>query len=193
MARRGKKEGSIYKRENGFWRAQISIDGKRLSHTGKSRSECNEWLRKTMDLVDKGMTFQSRNLSTKEYLVDWFSIKKNTIKQKKPTEEGRPFFLFNEFNLEIFFTSINENLNGISTTNLKRSLFDIKSKIDLCNRYTLDNSMSNRFGRTLNALLDLDKYIKKSINELHKFKFVKKFKDLKKTQGYNTLKMRHFN
>ena len=89
MARRGKKEGSIYKRENGFWRAQISIDGKRLSHTGKTRSECNEWLRKTMDLVDKGMTFQSRNLSAREYLVDWFSIKKNTVKPKTAYDYGR--------------------------------------------------------------------------------------------------------
>jgi integrase len=82
MARRGKNEGSIYKRKNGSWRAQISIDGKRLSFTADSRAECNEWLRRTMDLVDQGMTYQSRNLSLQEYLQDWFLVKKSTIKTK---------------------------------------------------------------------------------------------------------------
>ena len=82
MARRGKNEGSIYKRKNGSWRAQISIDGERLSYTADSRAECNDWLRRTMDLVDQGMTFQSRNLSLQEYLQDWFRVKKTTIKTK---------------------------------------------------------------------------------------------------------------
>jgi integrase len=82
MARRGKNEGSIYKRKNGSWRAQVSIDGKRLSFTADSRAECNEWLRKTMDFVDQGMTYQSRILSLQEYLQDWFQVKKSTIKIK---------------------------------------------------------------------------------------------------------------
>lgn len=82
MARRGKNEGSIYRRNNGSWRAQISIDGKRLGFTADSRAECNDWLRRTMDLIDHGMTFQSRNLSLREYLQDWFQVKKTTIKTK---------------------------------------------------------------------------------------------------------------
>jgi len=89
MARRGKNEGSIYKRENGSWRAQVSVDGERLSYSANTRAECNEWLRKTMDLVDKGMTFQSHNLTLKEYLVDWFTTKKNTIKPKTAYDYGR--------------------------------------------------------------------------------------------------------
>jgi integrase len=82
MARRGKNEGSIYKRNNDSWRAQVSINGERLSHTAETRAECNDWLRRTMDLVDQGMTFQSRNLSLQEYLQDWFRVKKTTIKTK---------------------------------------------------------------------------------------------------------------
>lgn len=89
MARRGKNEGSIYKRKNGSWRAQVSIDGKRLSFTADSRAECNEWLRRTMDLVDQGMTYQSRNLSLQEYLQDWFLVKKSTIKTKTAYDYGR--------------------------------------------------------------------------------------------------------
>ena len=126
----------------------------------------------------------------------------NTIIKKIPTNEGMPFYQLGEFSLELFFTSINENLNGTSTTNLKASLLDVKSKIDLCNRNILESPIptntapnkpiSNNFGRLLNALIDLDKYIQKSLIELHKFKFINKFHDLKNTVGYNTLKIRHF-
>ena len=89
MAKRGNNEGSIYKRSNGSWRAQISLEGKRLSFSAKTRSECVEWLRRTTDLVDKGMTFQSHNLILKEYLSDWFSTKKNTIKPKTAYDYAR--------------------------------------------------------------------------------------------------------
>jgi len=69
MAKRGNNEGSIHKRENGTWRAQVSIEGKRLSFTANSRAECHDWLRRTMDLIDNGLTLQSRRISLKEYVV----------------------------------------------------------------------------------------------------------------------------
>jgi hypothetical protein len=37
--RRGNQEGSIHKRENETWRVQITLDGRRLSHSGKTRAE----------------------------------------------------------------------------------------------------------------------------------------------------------
>ena len=82
MAKRGNNEGSIHKRENGTWRAQVSIEGKRLSYTGNTRVECHDWLRRTMDLVDHGLTLQSRHLSLQEYLKDWFEIKKTTLRPR---------------------------------------------------------------------------------------------------------------
>ncbi|MDP2965806.1 MAG: site-specific integrase [Pelolinea sp.] len=82
MARRGNNEGSIYKRNNSSWRAQVSVDGERLSFTAETRAECNEWLRRTMDLVDQGMTFQTRNLTLQEYLQGWFQVKKTSVKPK---------------------------------------------------------------------------------------------------------------
>ena len=44
---RGKQEGTMFKRNNGTWRAQSSIDGKRLSFTGQSQAECRECVRQT--------------------------------------------------------------------------------------------------------------------------------------------------
>ena len=122
MARRGKNEGSIYKRDNGSWRAQVSVDGERLSYSANTRAECNEWLRKTMDLVDKGMTFQSHNLTLKEYLVDWFSTKKNTIKPKTAYDYGR---LLKNY---IYPTLGKIKLKELTTHRITRFYADMKKK-----------------------------------------------------------------
>ena len=40
---RGKKEGSIHQRDYGSWRAQVVLEGRRLSFTAKTLRECQEW------------------------------------------------------------------------------------------------------------------------------------------------------
>ena len=82
MAKRGRNEGTIFKKANGTWRAQVSIDGKRISHTAGSRAECNDWLRKTLNQIDQGMTFEGQNLTLSEYLEEWIKIKKNALRTK---------------------------------------------------------------------------------------------------------------
>ena len=47
--KRGNKEGTIFKKPNGKWRAQVSISGKRLSHTSDSKAECQNWIRKMLN------------------------------------------------------------------------------------------------------------------------------------------------
>ena len=46
--KRGNNEGSIHKRPNGTWRAQVSLSGTRLSFTANSRAECQTWIKKTI-------------------------------------------------------------------------------------------------------------------------------------------------
>ena len=58
MAKRGNNEGSIFKKKNGKWRAQVSINGRRLSRTASTRAECHDWLRKKLDQIDKRLTFE---------------------------------------------------------------------------------------------------------------------------------------
>ena len=82
MARRGKNEGTIYQRPNGTWRAQVTIDGQRLGFTAKKRAECHEWLRKTLDQIDQGMTFESKNLILKDYIQDWIATRKKILRPK---------------------------------------------------------------------------------------------------------------
>jgi len=69
--RRGNQEGSIYQKTNGKWRAQIMLDGGRLSITANSRLEAQDWLRITRNQIENGLTFRGANLPFGEYLDDW--------------------------------------------------------------------------------------------------------------------------
>ena len=78
---RGRNEGSIYQRENGSWRTQITLDGRRLSHSAKTRRDCHIWLKKTIGRIDDGMTFESTKLSFREFCLHWLESKKSDLKQ----------------------------------------------------------------------------------------------------------------
>jgi integrase len=83
---RGHNEGSIFKRGNNTWRAQITIQGQRLSFNGKTKKECQEWVKVTLAQVDNGLNFKGANLTLKEFMTDWLvnvesSLRPNTYKQ----------------------------------------------------------------------------------------------------------------
>jgi integrase len=82
MARRGKNEGTIFRKANGSWRAQVSIDGRRLSFTAKTRADCRDWLRTMLDQIDQGLTYEGRNQTLSEYLDEWIAVKKNVVRPK---------------------------------------------------------------------------------------------------------------
>ncbi len=82
MARRGWNEGSISKRSNGTWRAQILFGGKRINFRAKTRTECQQWLRKTLDQKDQGVGFEGRNVLLGNFLQDWISTKGIELKPK---------------------------------------------------------------------------------------------------------------
>ena len=45
--KRGNKEGTVfYDPSKTSWRAQVTLDGHRLSHNSKTRQEAQEWLKK---------------------------------------------------------------------------------------------------------------------------------------------------
>jgi integrase len=78
---RGKNEGSIHQRNNGTWRAQVSLGGQRLSHTAKTRRERQEWLKKTIGQIDHGMTFTSTTVTLGEYMQTWLDSTKASKRQ----------------------------------------------------------------------------------------------------------------
>lgn len=68
---RGKSEGSIFKRKNGSWRAQIYLEGRRLSFTGHTQAECRLWLQETQQRVRTGLTYAGTQVTVAEYLENW--------------------------------------------------------------------------------------------------------------------------
>ena len=78
--RRGNGEGSIFPTANGSWRAMISLDGKRLSFTAKTRQEAHAWIKKTIGQVDDGLTYKSANIDLAEHLSGWLVSMKGSIR-----------------------------------------------------------------------------------------------------------------
>jgi integrase len=74
--RRGNKEGTIYQRLNGKWRAQMTLNGSRLSYTGDSRSEAQAWLRDMSNRIENGLTIRGARATFSQLLVDWLETSK---------------------------------------------------------------------------------------------------------------------
>jgi integrase len=81
MARkRGNSEGSIYQRKDGTWRAQICLEGRRLSFSAKTRRDCSDWLKTTIGHIDRGLNYASTIITLGEYLQNWLAIAKTSMR-----------------------------------------------------------------------------------------------------------------
>lgn len=74
--RRANNEGSIHKLPSGAWRAQLRLDGQRLSYTGKTQRECQEWVKKTIGQIDEGLTFANTKVTLAEFMENWLTSTK---------------------------------------------------------------------------------------------------------------------
>lgn len=80
MARkRGNNEGTIFKLPNGKWRAQVSLQGRRLSKNCNTQRECQDWLKKTGRQIDDGLSFAYTRLRLDEYLAGWLASIKTSL------------------------------------------------------------------------------------------------------------------
>jgi len=79
--RRGNNEGSLHPRANGTWRAQVTVQGRRMSFTAKTRRECQEWIKKTSVQIDNGMTYDSTRRSLADYLNSWLTSERSVMRQ----------------------------------------------------------------------------------------------------------------
>jgi len=69
--RRANNEGTIYQRPNGKWRAQISIESRRLSHTGTTQRECQIWIKEIRNQIERGLTYKGADTCLEKFLADW--------------------------------------------------------------------------------------------------------------------------
>lgn len=71
--KRAHNEGSIYQRPNDKWRAQVTIDGRRLSFTANTQKEGLAWILETKNQIVKGLTFQGAGTTLEKFLNEWLS------------------------------------------------------------------------------------------------------------------------
>ena len=83
--RRGNHEGGIYQRKDGSWRAQITLEDRRLSFSAKTRRECQHWIKNTVNQIDDGLTFSSTKITLIDYLSNWLTSKKATLRDSTYT------------------------------------------------------------------------------------------------------------
>ena len=77
--RRGNNEGTIYQKSTGIWRAQVSIQGKRLSFSGRTRKECQAWIKETSRKIDDGLTYKGSKTTLEQFIVEWLTMKSTTL------------------------------------------------------------------------------------------------------------------
>ena len=77
--KRGNNEGTIYQRSDGKYRAQISLDGRRLSFTAETHKECLDWIRDRARQIDHGLTYDGAITTLDTYMEGWLTIKSTEI------------------------------------------------------------------------------------------------------------------
>ncbi len=66
--RRGNHEGGLYRRKDGLWCAQVSLNGHRLTKYGKSRVECHKWIKLTLAKIEVGLTYEGTQLTLERFI-----------------------------------------------------------------------------------------------------------------------------
>ena len=84
--RRAKGEGTIYRRKDGRWVGMYTVntldDVKRKAVYGKSKKEVRLKLTEAISNRDKGLVFDSGNLSVSEYLDRWLEAIQSTVGER---------------------------------------------------------------------------------------------------------------
>ena len=85
---RGRNEGSLYLRDNGHWRAQVSHQGQRISRDFPIKAEAQGWLRQMQNELARGFDYMGSKTLLADYLDAWIqscqlSLRPNTVKNYK--------------------------------------------------------------------------------------------------------------
>ena len=86
---RGRHEGSIYRRSNGTWRAQMTVNGKRISYAAKTKAECQIWLSRMQFQLDQGYDYHGGKISLEEHLHLWLDASKASLRPNTAHQYGQ--------------------------------------------------------------------------------------------------------
>jgi integrase len=80
--RRGRGEGSIYRRKDGSWVAQYTAGDKRRYIYGKTRKDVAARLNRAIVERDSGIVYDSENLKVADYLDRWLDSIRDTLRKR---------------------------------------------------------------------------------------------------------------
>ena len=81
--KRGQGEGSVFKRKDGLWVAQITIEtGRQKSKYFHSQKDARDWLKLTQTQIDNGLNLSTANVDLATFLNKWFDTHKLSIRPK---------------------------------------------------------------------------------------------------------------
>src|SRR5215213_10806737 len=80
--RRGRGEGSIYRRKDGLWVAQYTVGEKSRYIYGKTRKDVAARLNKAIAERDSGIVYDSENLKVADYLDRWLDAIRDTLRER---------------------------------------------------------------------------------------------------------------
>lgn len=72
--------GSIRQLPNGRWRAEIRINGGRLSHYSDRQQDCRDWIRKIQGQVEQGLSYDDERITLGAFLEGWLGNKKLQVR-----------------------------------------------------------------------------------------------------------------
>ncbi len=73
--RRAKNEGTLYRRKDGLWCAQVSLDGRRLTKYARSQLECRDWIKEMLAKIESGLTYNGTQVTLGSFLTTWLNGK----------------------------------------------------------------------------------------------------------------------
>lgn len=79
---RGHGEGSLYKRKDGLWVAQVTIQGKRLYKYSKTQHEARSWLEEMRSQIKNGLSYTAARITLAQFLQEWLEAYQNSIRPK---------------------------------------------------------------------------------------------------------------
>ena len=84
--KRGQNEGSIYKRSDGLWTAQVTVQEKRLTKYCKTQKECREWIKAQQAQMDNGVDLLAAQITVEKFMDEFLqahtvSVRPSTIIQ----------------------------------------------------------------------------------------------------------------
>lgn len=152
MARkiRGRNEGSLHQRSNGTWRAQILLNGKRISFGAKTKADCQEWLRRFQHELDRGYDYHEGMITLSNYLEQWLESSKSSLRIKTVYQYSQIIDKYiaphlgsvkiNELrivNIEHFYSTLIQNNTGIRTIRIAHAI--LHRALEKAVRYGLIN------------------------------------------------------